>query len=88
LTCQRTFAKEISSTKHAKGRFSPSGGHDRKFYFAFLDIEDRVRRISLGEDRLLIGESQVLPSLANGVEEGVGIESAARAREPRGSHQS
>jgi hypothetical protein len=41
-----------------------------------LDIEDRIRRIPLREDSLLLRENQVLPALANGCEEGVGIELA------------
>ena len=44
------------------------------FTLAFLDIIDRVRRIPLCEDSLFLGERQVPPALANGCQEGHGIE--------------
>jgi hypothetical protein len=49
-----------------------------------LDIEDRVRRIPLRKDSLLLGEGEVLPALANGGEKGVGIELATLLVRDRG----
>ena len=51
-----------------------------------MDVENRIRRIPLREDSLLFGESQVLPALANGCEEGAGIELAALGRQSMGNH--
>src|SRR6202521_2560378 len=87
LACQRALAKEVSLTQYPDSRFPAGLGNDGELHFAFLDIEDRVRRIPLREDSLLFGKSQVLPALANGCEEGVGIELAAfLIRLCRGAH--
>ena len=56
------------------------------FTLRFWIYEDRVRRVPLREDRLLLGEREVLPALANGCEERVGIELAILARQPVGNH--
>ena len=50
-------------------------GHGRELDLAFMDIEDRVSRISLRKDNLLLGERERSFSLADFFEKGLGIES-------------
>src|ERR1035438_206751 len=74
LTGQRAFPKKISVAQDADRRFLARLGHDGQSDFALLNVEDRVGRISLGEDPLLLGDGQALPALSNGCEESAGIE--------------
>jgi hypothetical protein len=71
---QRTFAKEVSFFQHTDGRFSAGLGYDGELHFAGLNIEDRIRSVFLCEDRLLLGNSHVLPAIADGCKEGGGVE--------------
>src|SRR5580700_3550696 len=74
LTCQRAFAKEITFLQYADGRFLAFFGYDGESHFAGPDIKDSVRRIALGEDRLLFLKSQDLPAVANRRQEGIRVE--------------
>jgi hypothetical protein len=49
-------------------------GYDGKPDFAFLNIKDRVRSLALCEYSLLFCNRHNLPAIANGREEGYGIE--------------
>src|ERR1700691_3640143 len=77
LTSQRAFPKETSVRQQANGCLPAGRRDDGQLHFAVLDIEDRVRHISLCEDSLFPGESEALTALANSCKEVCGIELAA-----------
>ena len=76
LPCQRALPEEVSLTHYADRRFLADFGYDGKPDLAFLDIEDRIRRIPLREDSLFPGNGQALPARSNRREEGAGVEPA------------
>jgi hypothetical protein len=50
LTRQTAFAEEASFRQDGHYRFFALLGHDRELYLAALDVENRIRRISLRKD--------------------------------------
>src|ERR1700730_3057095 len=87
LACQRPFTEKISLAQYADGGFLAGLGYDSEPHFALLDIENSVSRIPLCEDPLLLGNSQALPALANGREEGAGIEPSVLLRCRNRTHE-
>jgi hypothetical protein len=77
LPGQRAFAKKIPLIQYSDGGFLANLGYDSKFHLAFLNVENCVGHISLGEDDLLFRNGEALPALAHGGDEGVGVELAA-----------
>jgi hypothetical protein len=59
------FSEKLSLAQYAQSCFLASLGYDRELNSAFLNVEDRVSRISLQEDRLFLGKSYDFPSHAN-----------------------
>src|SRR6185369_8678078 len=88
LPCQGALTEEISRIQDSDRSFLADLGHDGQPDLTFLDIEDGVRRIPLGEDPLFLGSSQTLPALANGCEEGYRIEFAVLLTAGNWTHQS
>ncbi len=76
LPGQRTLAKKTSAVEYPNGGFFAGLGYDRESHAALLDVENRVRSVPLGEDCLLLRNGQKLPSVADGREEGLGVELA------------
>src|SRR6202008_2195700 len=76
LARQRAFAKETLLVQYADGGFLASLRYDREPHFAFLNIEDSVRRIPLSENPFLPANSEALPALAYGRKEAVKVEYA------------
>jgi hypothetical protein len=83
LACERAFPKEASLAQHGDSGLFTDLGHDGEPDFAFLDIENSVSRIALCKDPMLFGNGHALPALANGCQEGIGVELALRLRRSR-----
>jgi hypothetical protein len=54
---QTTFADKISRLEECDDRFLALRGDDRNLDPAFSDVEDGIRRVTLGEDGLTLGVS-------------------------------
>src|SRR5882762_2485522 len=65
LARKRTFSEKLSLAQYAQGRFLANLGYDSEPNLAFLDVEDRVSLVSLGEDGLFLGKSHDFPTLAD-----------------------
>jgi hypothetical protein len=61
LPGETSFTEEIVRSKHCDDGFLALLRNDGELHLAALDVEDRVRRISLGEDGLVLA---VLPNAA------------------------
>jgi hypothetical protein len=67
---QASLPQKLSLTQYANCRFLADLGDNGELHFALLNIEDSVRLIPLCVYSLVFGNSQHLPALANGREEG------------------
>src|SRR5208282_4969422 len=74
LSRQATFAEKLSLAQYAQGCFLARFGYNRQSNLAFLDIEDGVCRISLGEDRLFLGKNHFLLTHADSGKEALRVE--------------
>jgi hypothetical protein len=74
LASKPTFSEEVSLGQNAKACFLPGLGHHDKPNLPFLDKEQSVRRIALGEYHVFLLIRQQLPTFPSGREKGVGIE--------------
>jgi len=66
--------KKIAFADDRDGRFLARLGNDGEPDFAFLNIEDRVGCVPLGEDDLLFRNRQDFSAVSNSGEESVGVE--------------
>ena len=54
LPCKATFSEEIPLVHNAYRGFLPALRHNGESYLSFLHIKNRVGRIALNKDRLLL----------------------------------
>jgi hypothetical protein len=65
-TCPaRSFTEELVRTQNCDDGFLALLRNDGDLHLAFLDIEDRIRGVSLGKDDLLLAVLTNAPALAN-----------------------
>jgi hypothetical protein len=60
LAGQATFAEEISVPVESDDGLFPLLGYDMDSYLALSDVEDGIRRLSLGEDFLVLATAVVV----------------------------
>src|SRR5208283_4373872 len=65
LSGQTSFSEEFVRTKNCNDGFLASLRNNRNLYLAFLDIENRIGGISLGEDDLRFRVRMNAPALAD-----------------------
>jgi hypothetical protein len=65
LPHQTSFTKEIIRSKKCDDGFLALFRNDGDLNFAFLDVEDRIRGVSLGKDDLLLGVLTNAAALTN-----------------------
>ena len=65
LPGQTSFTEELVRTQNCDDGFLTLLRNDGDLHLAFLDIEDRIRGISLGKDDLLLAVLTNAPALAN-----------------------
>src|ERR1700724_837906 len=65
LARKRTFSEKLSLAQYAQGCLFANLGYDSEPYLAFLDVEDCVSLVSLGEDCFFLGKSHDFPALAD-----------------------
>ena len=65
LPGQTSFTEEIIRTQNCDDGFLALFRNDGDLHLAFLDIEDRIRGISLGKDNLLLAVLTNAVALAN-----------------------
>jgi len=69
LPGQRSLTKKVSLADYADRRFLARLGHYREPHFAFLNIEDSIRRVPLCVNPLLFQNRHKLPAIADRREE-------------------
>jgi hypothetical protein len=74
LSSKTTLSKEIVFSQNGKSRFLSAFRFNAQPQVPLLDKEQSVRSISLSEDCAISGEGKHLPTLPNGGEEDMGIE--------------
>src|SRR5450631_1414974 len=74
LPSQTSFTEEFVRSKNCDDGFLTVLRNDGDLHLAFLDKEDRIRRISLGKDGLLLDVLTNAPALANLGEKSLWIE--------------
>jgi DNA-binding transcriptional LysR family regulator len=65
LPGQTSFSEELVRTQNCDDGFLALLRNDGDLRLAFLDIEDRIRRVSLGKDDLVLVVRANAPALAN-----------------------
>ncbi len=65
LSGQTSFSEEIIRTKNCNDGFLTNLRNDGDLYLATLDVEDCIRRMSLGEDDLRFRVRMDAPAIAN-----------------------
>jgi hypothetical protein len=65
LPGQTSLAKEFVRSKNCDDGFPALLRNDGDLHLAFLDVEDRIRRVSLGKDDLVLAVPANAPALAN-----------------------
>ena len=65
LPGQTTFTKEFGRSKNPDDGFLALLRNDGDLHLALLDVEDRIRRVSLGKDDLVLAVLTNAPTLAN-----------------------
>src|SRR5450631_3121577 len=74
LAGEASFAEEFVRSKNCDDGFLALLRNDGDFHLALLDIENRIRRVSLGKDGLLLDVLTNAPALANLGEKSLWIE--------------
>src|SRR5450432_698532 len=74
LAGQRAFAEETPLANDADGRLFTGFGNDGESHFPFLNIEDRICRVALGENGFFPRNCHQGAALTDGGEESFGIE--------------
>jgi hypothetical protein len=74
LARQTAFAKKVCRSQNSDDGFFAVSGNNGKLDLAFLDIEDGVSGIALGENRLILAAGGQGPSCADLGQETLGIE--------------
>ena len=65
LPGKTTFTKEVVHSKNCDDRFLASLRNDGDLHLAFLDVKDRVRRVSLRKDDLVLVVRANAPAFTN-----------------------
>jgi hypothetical protein len=87
LACKATFSKEIVLVQNTYCGFLSDFDTTASFYLSLLYIKNRVGRIALGIDRLLLGKSFDLSTAVDGGKERLGIEFADFLGSYHGCHE-
>jgi hypothetical protein len=75
LSGQTSFTEEVVRSKNCDDGFLALLRNDGDLHLAFLDIEDRIRRVSLCKDDLVLAVRINAPAIANLGEKRLRIES-------------
>jgi hypothetical protein len=70
LADQTTFAQKIAGPENGNDRLSTSAGGYGNFYTAFLNIENVIGRLTLGEEFLPLAEFHPFLGYAGRIEKG------------------
>ena len=87
LPRQTTFPEKIAGIQYRYRGLLALIRDYGEFDLSFLDVKHSVAGIPLSEDRVLLGERQNLPALADGCQEVVGVEFSGLATLPRRFHK-
>jgi hypothetical protein len=74
LPGQAAFSEKLSLAQYAESSFPADLGYNRESNLALLDVKDRVSRISLREDRLVLGKGHDFPASTDGGKEFLRVE--------------